>query len=412
MQSTDPGHFFQTTTALDNSARKAAKSKNKHGDPIQLPSKILAVIKDPRNGGGKVFVAEAAGCVKGVDLETKKILTTFTGPTAPLTSLALSLSTSTLYASSWDKTIWSWSLDTQKPSRRFTGHTDFVKTLLCTKIGDREYLVSGSADTKIIVWDIETGNQVYVCKGHTRAVLSLAVDPGSPDENENDEEGAGDGSITIFSSSSDINIHRWRIPPPSPTSSPSTQQIQQNPQSLTPLPTQTLTPHSTSINSLTFSQTSGDLYTASSDNTALALSRTHGFSPDTTLSHPDFVRAIVVDDELGWIVTACRDEEVRLWEKGSGELKVVFQGHWEEVTGLCLCDVENGEGKREKKVVSVGIDGTVRQWPVGRREVDEWVRKVEEGRKGVVKEDGGKKESLLTEEEERELAELMGSDEE
>lgn len=59
------------SSALDNSARKAEKSKNKNGDPIKLPSKILAVIEDPESNAEDpaVFVAEAAGCVKRVSLQ-------------------------------------------------------------------------------------------------------------------------------------------------------------------------------------------------------------------------------------------------------------------------------------------------------------------------------------------------------
>jgi protocatechuate 3,4-dioxygenase beta subunit len=54
--------------ALSESARKAEKSKNKNGDPIQLPSKILDVAPDPLNEA-RVYVAEAAGTVKKIDLE-------------------------------------------------------------------------------------------------------------------------------------------------------------------------------------------------------------------------------------------------------------------------------------------------------------------------------------------------------
>lgn len=73
-RSTDAGHFFQTSDALATTDRKAAKSKNKHGNPLKLTSKILAVL--PESGGaassgvGKcvVYVAAAAGEVRRVDL--------------------------------------------------------------------------------------------------------------------------------------------------------------------------------------------------------------------------------------------------------------------------------------------------------------------------------------------------------
>lgn len=70
-RSNDAGHFFQTSDALATGKRKAAKAKNKHGNPIQLPSKVLAAIKDP-NTDGALYVAEAAGEVKRIDPEVCK----------------------------------------------------------------------------------------------------------------------------------------------------------------------------------------------------------------------------------------------------------------------------------------------------------------------------------------------------
>lgn len=62
-----------SSAALDETARKSRKAKNKSGNPIKLPSKILAIAADP-NAPGSVYVAEAAGTVKRVVLEVCKML--------------------------------------------------------------------------------------------------------------------------------------------------------------------------------------------------------------------------------------------------------------------------------------------------------------------------------------------------
>lgn len=67
-RSNDAGHFFQTTYALETTTRKTAKSKNTHGSPIKLPSKLLAIHPDPQHEGA-VYIAEAAGEIKRVVLE-------------------------------------------------------------------------------------------------------------------------------------------------------------------------------------------------------------------------------------------------------------------------------------------------------------------------------------------------------
>lgn len=67
--SNDAGHFFQTSDSIATTERKAAKSKNKHGNPLKLQSKILAVHPD---GDNAVYVAEAAGDVRRIVVEVCK----------------------------------------------------------------------------------------------------------------------------------------------------------------------------------------------------------------------------------------------------------------------------------------------------------------------------------------------------
>lgn len=83
-RSNDPGHYFQTTyddlwplflppltsnsSALNETARKATKSKNTNGNPIKLPSKVLAVIPDPQDED-HIYIAEAAGNIKRINIE-------------------------------------------------------------------------------------------------------------------------------------------------------------------------------------------------------------------------------------------------------------------------------------------------------------------------------------------------------
>jgi len=60
----------------------------------------------------------------------------------------------------------------------------------------------------------------------------------------------------------------------------------------------------------------------------------------------------------------------------------------------------------------VSIDGTIRTWGLGKPDLEKARKEKEEKLKGLEKEEKVKpKKSLLTEEEEAELAELMDSDE-
>ncbi|KAK4550610.1 hypothetical protein LTR36_000189 [Oleoguttula mirabilis] len=387
-KSNDAGHFFQTSDALATIERKAAKAKNKHGDPIELPSKILAVraIDD-----GSVYVAEAAGELKRVVLETSQVKRISSPAPAPLTSLAVSEATKTLYAGCWDKYIYSTPLS-RSPStvkQRLAGHTDFVKCLAATSLNGQPILLSGGggADAVIIVWDLGTGKQLHKLRGHTKALQDFAIDPFSLPEGSAEPK----DSFVLYTASSDPEIRCWHI---------SWDSAYELPESLD----KPILAHDTSVYRLRF-DSEGDLWTASADKTVKHLVRSRDWEADTVLQHPDFVRDVVVAEQLGLVVTACRDEEVRVWDISSGDLVCTYSGHFEEVTGLALV----GGGR---KVVSVSIDATVRQWSLEKQEMARYLEELKREEDGddveemVEKSEGG----MLTAEEEAELAELMDDD--
>ncbi|GAB7340775.1 hypothetical protein MBLNU457_7147t1 [Dothideomycetes sp. NU457] len=388
-QSNDRDHFFQTSDSIASAQRKAAKSQNKNGSPIDLKSKILAVRADPDNAN-IVYVAQATGLLRRTNLETNDTKTTYTGAQAPLTSIAFSddpPEQRTVYAGCWDKTIKSWSVSTRKPNPPLTGHRDFVKCLLWTRLDGNPILISGGADAMIIIRDLTINQILHTIKEHTRGILDIQLDPTSQPADE----------IHLFSADSAREIRRWRI------TVDKAEAI-----------SEPIKAHATSVNRLYFEPAGvsddgavdADLWTASSDKTVQHLVRSRGWESDTTLEHPDYVRDVVVSGDGSWVVTACRDEEVRVWDASSGKLACVYSGHFEEVTGLALV-------KEGREVVSVSIDGTVRRWSLDAAEIRKTREEAEKaGADGGVKEVPAEdsKTSMLTADEEAELAELMDSD--
>lgn len=268
----------------------------------------------------------------------------------------------------------------------FSGHNDFVKAVLPILVGTTPLVVSGSADATIVVWDALTGRKLHQLKGHARGVQAFALENLTSDH------------ATIFSGDSSREIRRWYISAFESYEIPVTSQEITTP---TSGPIDPLIAHETSIYALTF-DTDGDLWTASADKTAKCLSRANNFKADTTLQHPDYVRAIAIYETGGLVVTVCRDENVRVWEKGSGKLVYMYEGHYEEVTGVVV-DEKRG------RAISVSIDGTVRTWGLKLEDIRQATELAEKAKKGEVEQEE-KKESMLTAEEEAELAELMDDD--
>ncbi|KAH6896947.1 WD40-repeat-containing domain protein [Thelonectria olida] len=394
MQSADPEHFFETDASQAQRQRKAAKADNKNGDPLSMKSKILAAISDPASPLTSVFVAGSAGFVRRVNLESSETKSTYRGPKAPVTCIAIGgQGNKTLFAGSWDKDIWSWDIDSASPKRKFSGHADFVKTVVCAKISGKDILISGGADKKILVWDIESGRRIHTLQDPSTTMLAvqyLAVDPVLSTSN----------AVVVVSASSDPHLRRWKI------TLESSEQVLESFHDRPETERLTIQEHETSIYRLVFDDTNddADLWTASADGTAKCLSRSRNFVTEDSFEHGDYVRAVAMTDQ--WVITAGRNEDVKVWDRSSGKLYATLVGHYEEITDLVMLRDAGGIGR---KVCSVGIDGTIRTWPLGKSEIDEVVIKIEEAAKPKAKEEE-KGVSQLTAEEEAELAELMGDD--
>ena len=303
-----------------------------------------------------------------------------------------------------------------------------MKCVLCVRIDKRDVLISGSADSEVRIWDIESGSCLHTLRGHVRGVQALAVDlfaGGDEDDEEGGEKTVQEKdkeekwqSVILFSTGSDRTILRWVLSeqPSYPSHSTSSAPAPNISASLLTPQDPPLTPHETTITSLSFHPTTYDLWTTSLDNSAKCLSREQGWKADTTLPHKDYVRCLATSRDGKWIFTGGREEDVVVWDADSGSERGRWVGHWDDITGLVTIGAD--------KVVSASIDGTIRVWsyaekdlarlgaaeededgetgevgPIHETEVDQDVEMQEESVSG-----GG---VGLTEEEERELAELM-----
>ncbi|KIW68239.1 hypothetical protein PV04_04196 [Phialophora macrospora] len=385
------GNYFQTDTSLAEIERKRQKAANTLGDPVRFSSKILAVAInyyfDPT--GDVAFVAEAGGLVSGLRLSTNEISRTPSGPQAPLTSLAFHAgptpaaagTASHVLSGCWDKSIWKYSFkgSTVVDQSSFPAHRDFVKCLLVAPTPDKQQvIISGGADGDVRFWSLD-GQSLGSIKPGARGIECLLLDPlSSPD------------SPVVFASTSKQEIFSFAIP--------SVSEITAHKFALTP----PILAHATSVYKLHFDD-DGDLWTASADKTAKHLLRTDGWKADTTLTHPDFVRDVVTHGSYGWVITACRDENVRVWNTATGDLYHVFTGHYEEVTGLALVG---------DLVISVSIDATLRRWSVAPADLRKAVEEAKHPK--LLEQEPEPKPDLgmLTEEEEAELRALMESEEE
>lgn len=372
--------------SIEEIERKGRKAANTNGSPVKLPSKILAVeVNTFFDANGDVaFAAEASGTITGLRLSTNEVSNSPRGPAAPLTCLTSfgAGNTVRIFAGCWDKSIWTYTFEGAGSNEKvaniapFSAHADFVKCLTVVPTPDKQVvLVSGGADGDVRLWSLD-GKPLGKVSPKCRSIECIIPDPlSSPD------------APIVFFSTSQREIFQLAIPA---TSEMSAVKL-----------SAPIVAHETSVYSLWFDG-DGDLWTASADKTAKRLVRENGFLADTVLQHPDYVRDVVTHDKYGLVITACRDEEVRVWDRASGDLVHVFTGHYEEVTGLAISN---------DLVLSVSIDCTLRRWSVAPGDLQ---RAVQEATNPNLVKDVPEPESdlgMLTAEEEAELRALMEDEE-
>ncbi|RVD88485.1 uncharacterized protein DFL_002669 [Arthrobotrys flagrans] len=392
--SSDPRNFFQSDQSLEKAERRARKKKElkDKGHPITVPTKILALQPDT-SSPAHVYIAEAGNVARRLNIQDpKEPHRIYRGHTAPVTSLALNRDASVLYTGSWDKNINAFSTQGKTVLKTFKGHNDFIKALLYTDvIPSKPMLISASSDASIIIWNPDTTEKLHVLKSHPRGVQALAIDPveSTPER------------VILYSAGSKQEVIKWSI-----TTTRVTEECE-------------IIQHETGVNSLRFLGEEGeeDLWTASSDMTAKRFERSAlgslrkdggsgGIDPDTEIWHKDFVNDVAMDVGGRWVITACSDEEVRVWDAGTSKLYHKFSGHYDVVTAIAVVGND---------LISVSLDATVRKWslqPADIKAALEEARRSEEGGEEI---EGGaigrsRSNSMLTAEEEAELAELMAEE--
>ena len=90
-------------------------------------------------------------------------------------SIALSANGKYLLSGSRDRTLKLWEVATGRLLRTFEGHSDGVESV--TFSPDERFALSGGYDNTMKLWQVENGQLVRTFEGHTESVLSVAFSP-------------------------------------------------------------------------------------------------------------------------------------------------------------------------------------------------------------------------------------------
>ncbi|KAJ3120547.1 POC1 centriolar protein A [Nowakowskiella sp. JEL0407] len=231
-------------------------------------------------------------------------------------SVAISRDERMMVSGSGDTTVKIWNLNTGKEIRTLSGH---LKPVNAVAICNERLIVSGSRDKTLKFWYASTGKEIRTCVGHSGSINSVAIC---------EEKGL------VVSGSSDRTLKIWEME--------------------TGVNILTLSGHMGEVTSVAISSDGKLVVSGSHDNTVKLWNADTGKEIRTMMCHRKFVRAVVISLEGNIIVSGSEDKTLKIWSLSTGEeLRTLIERS--EVVAVALSIDGN--------VFVVGSnDNTVKMW--------------------------------------------------
>ncbi len=246
------------------------------------------------------------------------------------------------------------------PTQRIFGHLDEVNEVAYSPDGSR--IVTGSADTTLIVWDITNGTQVSVIEGHENPITSVSFSP--------------DGTQLLTSSNKselfiwdvatgvrvfDIEDVRGRVmdaiwlPDGMQVASVSSNRRVIIWSALTGKELTRLEGHTDNILSLAIAPNGINLYSTSEDNTIIEWDLKAGSATRRFRGHSSSVTDITLTSNGQQMITSSLDQTVIIWDLVTGLIVGRLQGHDAGVLTVAL-------SPDDSRLLTGSADQTLKLW--------------------------------------------------
>lgn len=280
---------------------------------------------------------------------------------AGVTSVALSPDGQWLVSGSEDKTIKVWELTTGTEIRTLTGHADFVNSVAISP--DGKWLAS--VDTySIKLWDLSQGEEIRTLSGHSALIHSVTFSP----DGQMLASGGNDQTIKLWNPNTEVTIRTLSATSPidAVSFSPDGQLLASgernntiklwNPNTGEAI--RTLTGHSRKVGAVTFSPDGQFLASGSGDKTIKIWQSETGELVRTLTGHSGWfagVHTVVFSPDGQTLASGSDDKTIKLWNPSTGDVITTLIGHAKGVSSLAF----SPDGQT---LASGSWDKTVKVW--------------------------------------------------
>ena len=202
------------------------------------------------------------------------------------------------------------------------GHISYVKSLAISC--DNKYIVTGSSDKTIRVWDTEKRQQVAVLFGHKSWVTYVLI--------------TSDNKY-IVSASDDKTVRVWNF-------------IEQE---------SVFEGHTSDVEGIAMTSDNHYIVSASADKTLKIWNLRKRYLEATLKGHTDRVRCVVLTSQNKYIVSGSDDTSIRVWNLIKKKLVAVLKGHTSPIKKLFII-------KNDTYIVSRAARKIILSWNIKKRQ--------------------------------------------
>ncbi|NJL62836.1 MAG: WD40 repeat domain-containing protein [Methylacidiphilales bacterium] len=285
---------------------------------------------------------------------------TLTGHSDNVTSVVINPDGQTIVSGCADKKVKVWDIQTGKILRTIAGHAGEISSIAVSPDGN--FLAVGISDTprsNVKVWQLGTGKLIHTLLGHNKPVNVVTISPDGQILASGSNKikiwnlAKGDRVCTLWHSSS---VNAAAITPDGTilVSGTSDRKIKLwNPQTGEPL--RTFMGHSGEVKALTIHPQGQVLISGSADNTINVWDLSAGKILHSLLGHTGEVKTLAISHDGQILISGSSDRTIKIWHLASGELLQTLMGHLGTVNSLAISP--------DNRIIASGSsDKTIKLW--------------------------------------------------